>query len=82
MGRRCVIDYLPHLRQSVKHFVGMKLGGASCSGGVDCEENRNGLPLANGKCFGRVKVLFCRGNGEVCKIAQVMYKWQAGRLSG
>jgi hypothetical protein len=52
MGRCCVIDYLPHLRQSVKHLVGMKLGGASCSSGVDCEEDRNGLPLANGKCFG------------------------------
>jgi hypothetical protein len=60
----------------------MKLGGASCSDGGDCEKNRNEVALANGKWFGRVKVLFCKRNGEVCKIAQVMYEWQAGQRSG
>jgi hypothetical protein len=69
MGGCCVLSCLPHLRQSVKYLVGMKLSGASCSGGVDCEEDRNGLPLANGKYFGRIKVLFCRRNWELCKIA-------------
>jgi hypothetical protein len=67
---------------AAKCKVGMKMGDASCSVGVDCEKNSNRFPPANGKCFGRVRVLFRRCKGKVRKIAQVMYEWQAGRQSG
>lgn len=59
----------------------MELADANCSGGVDCEENRNGVLVANDKCFGSVKVLFRKRKRVLYRTAQVMYEWSKQRLT-